>query len=614
MSAWQRDGWDAWGNHGWWDSRPNSWSSNDSSDGYKRPSYESQTTSWTSKPHHDDNQTWSHWAGSDASDQDTLCTSPLAGKKDKDKYKNISTLGCIGRHPLPLDERKRLFFSVCQRVDPTAGESKTHSKLSRVALASWDAACVQAGFWLICRASPKMPFRTLKTEDGEYDLVEAAKILCDAATSYYCNNNTALQEILDFIIKNSWDSTQSIIIKASDAGFIVEDAEEPESAGRRDSRNPARCYITEEESERLGRNHSPRVLRKHGTEEEIERLERHKKLLRLKKEIAQEEACTTAQVAHAKGEEPPKVGSLPIRHIPRPVPSPQALSTVQAILHGEGSLAAKDLAKSLAHSKSAEARGPIAKELLQIFQEGQPSKDDPQTLQVTPAQPAQDKMLVELQAQGPACQLGAQANMPANQHAELKEDQIKQAEDAIKQAAMPALPWGTPAYPRVPQGTLGYLRPPQLWDTPGVPHSTPTGTPRGIPRVLQDTLGLPPGYPRVTQGSPGAPLGLPLGVSPGVPLAVPTRVPQGTPGHPRMPPPGWPRGHQGCLGVPQGYFRGTPKGTPVGAPRGTQGGTLWGTPGITSGDPWGTPQGTSGGIPQGFWGVLPRIPGENSPG
>ena len=161
MSAWQRDGWDAWGNHGWWDSRPNSWSSNDSSDGYRRPSYESQTTSWTSKPCHDDNQTWSHWAGSDASDQDTLCTSPLAGKKDKDKYKNISTLGCIGQHPLPLDECKRLFFTLCQLVDPTAGESETHSKLSRVALASWDAACIQAAFWLICCTSPKVPFRTL---------------------------------------------------------------------------------------------------------------------------------------------------------------------------------------------------------------------------------------------------------------------------------------------------------------------------------------------------------------------------------------------------------------------------------------------------------------------
>ena len=84
---------------------------------------------------------------------------------------------------------------------------RNDSKLSRVASASWDAASLQAFFYLISRHRMMqahrlqayrlqygMPFRTLHQNDGEYGMAKAAEILLDAATSYYYNNKAALRE------------------------------------------------------------------------------------------------------------------------------------------------------------------------------------------------------------------------------------------------------------------------------------------------------------------------------------------------------------------------------------------------------------------------------------
>lgn len=208
----------------------------------------------------------------------------------KDKYRNVSSLGCPGKHPLPLEDRKELLLCLATMLAPEL-------VLSKIAVAGWTAVTTMAAFWLISRAGPKMSLRTVRNEQGAFVIRDAARILAAAATSLSATeeDKTALMQRL---VVNCWEGHSVIVEEAIQAGFDPQEAEEraPGEGGKGQGapRLPA------------SQTGSVRVLQRSTTNEEIERLERRKKLLTLRLEVQAGEA----EVAPAGApDKPPPTGT-----------------------------------------------------------------------------------------------------------------------------------------------------------------------------------------------------------------------------------------------------------------------------------------------------------------
>jgi hypothetical protein len=147
------------------------------------------------------------------------------------KYRNVSTLGWPGKHPLPLEDRKELLL--CMVVMLT-----TDLVLSKIAVSQWSAVTTMAAFYLLSRAGPKMSLRTLWNDNREFVIRDAAVILATAATSLG-GTEKELTALIQRLVSNCWSRQSVIVDEAIDLGFDPEEAEEKSSGlGGKRQRGP----------------------------------------------------------------------------------------------------------------------------------------------------------------------------------------------------------------------------------------------------------------------------------------------------------------------------------------------------------------------------------------
>ena len=130
---------------------------------------------------------------------------------DKDKHKNVSTFGCCGRKPLPLDDRKDVLLSLVGKLMP--GQT-----LSKMAVAAWNAQVTMAAFFILTQTAPKTPLRWLKDDEGSFTVTHAVKVLIDATKSIFPTEE-AMHGVVEFIIQHSWSNSEAILERAVGAGF-----------------------------------------------------------------------------------------------------------------------------------------------------------------------------------------------------------------------------------------------------------------------------------------------------------------------------------------------------------------------------------------------------------
>lgn len=105
------------------------------------------------------------------------------GKKDKekerDRFKNVTSLGAVSKHPLPLEDRKSLLLALVDRLSPNK------IALSKIAVSTFSPMTTHALLYLLCRASPRMSIRLLRDEEGVFTIAYAADQLAESAFSLH---------------------------------------------------------------------------------------------------------------------------------------------------------------------------------------------------------------------------------------------------------------------------------------------------------------------------------------------------------------------------------------------------------------------------------------------
>ena len=161
---------------------------------------------------------WESWEGNDwghhhdpwweSNDWGHCSTWDDANEKPQpDRFKHVSTLGCFGKHPMPLEDRKDLFLEVVNKLVP-------NHNLSQMSVACWTADTTMAAFTLLTNCGPTTPMRWLKDSSEKYRLPYAAEILAKAAKSVFAAEPGKLQEMVDFIVASSWIDHDGIVAKA----------------------------------------------------------------------------------------------------------------------------------------------------------------------------------------------------------------------------------------------------------------------------------------------------------------------------------------------------------------------------------------------------------------
>ena len=104
-----------------------------------------------------------------------------AGKKDKekDRFKNVTSLGAASKHPLPLEDRKALLVAVVHLLSPNK------IMLSKIAVSTFTATTTHALLFLLSRAGLRMSIRLLRDEDGVFTIDFAAQQLAETALSLH---------------------------------------------------------------------------------------------------------------------------------------------------------------------------------------------------------------------------------------------------------------------------------------------------------------------------------------------------------------------------------------------------------------------------------------------
>ena len=107
-----------------------------------------------------------------------------AGKKDKekdrDRFKNVTSLGATGKHSLSLEDRKSLLWAVMELL--SQGGTPV---LSKITVSRFSVTTVHALLFLLCHAVPRMSIRLLRDEDGVFTLDYAAQQLAETAASLH---------------------------------------------------------------------------------------------------------------------------------------------------------------------------------------------------------------------------------------------------------------------------------------------------------------------------------------------------------------------------------------------------------------------------------------------
>lgn len=140
---------------------------------------ERMSSPWWSASSWDEDNTWR--ASGDRGG--TWQSESPAGKKDfskdRDKFKNVTSLGAATKHPLPLEDRKTLLVAVVNILSP----HKT--VLSKIAVSAFSATTTHALLYLLCRAGPRMAIRLLRDDDGVFTIDYAAQQLAETAQSLH---------------------------------------------------------------------------------------------------------------------------------------------------------------------------------------------------------------------------------------------------------------------------------------------------------------------------------------------------------------------------------------------------------------------------------------------
>ena len=122
----------------------------------------------------DDERRGGHW-------QPDSHESP-AGKKDKekvDRFKNVTTLGAVGKRPLPLEDRKALLMALVSELSPR------RTVISKIAVSTFAATTTHALLYLLSRVTPRTPIRLLRDEEGTFSIDYAAKQMAETAETLY---------------------------------------------------------------------------------------------------------------------------------------------------------------------------------------------------------------------------------------------------------------------------------------------------------------------------------------------------------------------------------------------------------------------------------------------
>ena len=118
--------------------------------------------------------------GSGAWGQEDWQQTPADKKdKEKDRFKNVTSLGAPGKHALPLEDRKALLVTLVNVLSPSK------PPLSKIAVSRFSAVATHALIHLLSRASPKMSIRLLRGDDGAFSLDQAAQILAQTAITLH---------------------------------------------------------------------------------------------------------------------------------------------------------------------------------------------------------------------------------------------------------------------------------------------------------------------------------------------------------------------------------------------------------------------------------------------
>ena len=99
--------------------------------------------------------------------------------KEKDRFKNVTSLGSTGKHPLPLEDRKSLLVAVVSLLSPDK------ILLSKIAVSTFSPTTTHALLYWLCRATPRMSIRLLRDEEGTFTIPYAAQQLAETAESLH---------------------------------------------------------------------------------------------------------------------------------------------------------------------------------------------------------------------------------------------------------------------------------------------------------------------------------------------------------------------------------------------------------------------------------------------
>ena len=87
-----------------------------------------------------------------------------AAKKDKekaDRFKSVTSLGQVGKHPLPFEDRKALLIAVMHELSPQK------NVVCKIAVANFTATTTHAMLYLLSRVTPRTPIRILRDSDHD---------------------------------------------------------------------------------------------------------------------------------------------------------------------------------------------------------------------------------------------------------------------------------------------------------------------------------------------------------------------------------------------------------------------------------------------------------------
>ena len=106
-----------------------------------------------------------------------------AGKKDKDKYRSITTLGQGGRHCLTLDDRKALLMDLLALL----ATRSNIPVLSKLAISAFNATTTHALLFWLTRVTPRTCVRYLRDDEQVFTIAHAAHSLAESAVSTHGN-------------------------------------------------------------------------------------------------------------------------------------------------------------------------------------------------------------------------------------------------------------------------------------------------------------------------------------------------------------------------------------------------------------------------------------------